>query len=100
MSKVENGIVTCKILGLKEDTEYSIDIETEVLSTTEPDIQYEQDSKLEFGKEIVKQQGANGAMVNVYKITKLDGKIISKDLLSQDTYKALNKIILKNEYHP
>ena len=98
VSKVENGIVTCKILGLKEDTEYSIDIETEVLSTTEPDIQYEQDSKLEFGREIVKQQGANGAVVNVYKITKLDGKIISKELLSQDTYKALNKIILKNDY--
>ena len=96
VSKVENGIVTCKILGIKEDTEYSVDIETEVLSTTEADTQYEQDSKLEFGKEVVKQQGANGAVVNVYKITKLDGKIISKELLSQDTYKALNKIILKN----
>ena len=100
VSKVENGIVTCKILGLKEDTEYSVDIETETLSTTEPDTQYEQDSNLEVGKETVKQQGANGAVVNVYKITKLDGKIISKELLSQDTYKALNKIILKNEYHP
>ena len=96
VSKVENGIVTCKILGLKEDTEHSIDIETEILSTTEPDIQYEQDSKLELGKEIVKQQGANGAVVNVYKITKLEGKIINKELLSQDTYKSLDKIILKN----
>lgn len=97
VSKVENGIVTCKILGLKEDTEHSIDIETEILSTTEPDIQYEQDSKLELGKEIVKQQGANGAVVNVYKITKLEGKIINKELLSQDTYKSLDKIILKND---
>lgn len=97
VSKVENGIVTCKILGLKEDTEYSIDIETEVLSTTEPDIQYEQDSNLELGKEIVKQQGANGAVVNVYKITKLDGKIICKELLSQDNYKSLDRIIQKND---
>ena len=97
VSKVENGIVTCKILGLKEDTEYSVDMETEVLSTTEPDIQYEQDSNLELGKEIVKQQGANGAVVNVYKITKLDGKIICKELLSQDNYKSLDRIIQKND---
>ena len=96
--KVENGIVTCKILGIKEDTEYAINIETETLSTTEPEVQYEQDSSIEVGTEKVKQNGATGTIVNVYKIIKQDGKIISKDLLSQDTYKVLNKIILKNDY--
>ena len=95
--KVENGIVTCKILGIKEDTEYAINIESETLSTTEPEVQYEQDSSIEVGTEKVKQNGATGTIVNVYKIIKQDGKIISKDLLSQDTYKVLNKIILKND---
>ena len=95
--KVENGIVTCKILGIKEDTEYAINIESETLSTTEPEVQYEQDSNIEAGTEKVKQNGATGTIVNVYKIIKQDGKIISKDLLSQDTYKVLNKIILKND---
>ncbi len=96
--KVENGIVTCKILGIKEDTEYAINIESETLSTTEPEVQYEQDSSIDPGTEKVKQNGATGTVVNVYKIIKQDGKIISKDLLSQDTYKVLNKIILKNDY--
>ena len=96
-TKVENGIVTCKILGLKEENEYTIDIESETLSTTEPDVQYEQDWDIEAGTEKIKQNGANGTTVNVYKITKQDGKIISRDLLSQDTYKPLNKIILKND---
>jgi len=94
--KVENGIVTCKILGIKEDLEYSINIESEVLATTEPEVQYEQDLSLEIGTEKIKQNGAIGTIVNVYKITKQDGTIISKDLLSQDTYKTLNKIILIN----
>ncbi len=96
-TKVDNGIVTCKILGIKEDPEYSINIETEIISVTEPEIVYEQDSNLEVGKEKIKQYGSNGTIVNAYKITTLDGKIISRELLSQDTYKALQKIILKND---
>lgn len=94
--KVDNGIVTCKILGIKEETEYSINIETETLSITEPETVYEQDSNLDIGKEKIKQYGSNGTIVNAYKITKLEGKIINKELLSQDTYKSLDKIILKN----
>ena len=94
---VDNGIVTCKILGIKEETEYSITIETEIVSVTEPEIIYEHDSSLEIGQEKIKQYGSNGTVVNAYKITKLDGKIISKELLSQDTYKALQKIIQKND---
>ena len=94
--KVDNGIVTCKILGIKEETEYSINIETEILSITEPETVYEQDSNLDIGKEKIKQYGSNGTIVNAYKITKLEGKIINKELLSQDTYKSLEKIILKN----
>ena len=94
---VDNGIVTCKILGIKEETEYSINIETEIVSVTEPEIIYEHDSSLEIGQEKIKQYGSNGTVVNAYKITKLDGKIISKELLSQDTYKALQKIIQKND---
>lgn len=95
--KVANGIVTCKILGIKEETEYSINIETEVISVTEPETIYEQDSSLEIGTEKVKQYGSNGTIVNAYKITKSEGKIINKELLSQDTYKSLDKIILKND---
>jgi uncharacterized protein YabE (DUF348 family) len=81
----------------KEETEYSINIETEIVSVTEPEIIYEHDSSLEIGQEKIKQYGSKGTVVNAYKITKLDGKIISKDLLSQDTYKALQKIIQKND---
>ena len=94
---VENGIVTCKILGLKEQNEYDINIETETVSVTEPEIIYEQDNSLNLGQEKIKQYGSNGTIVNVYKITKKDKKKKKKELLSNDTYKSLEKIILHNQ---
>ena len=93
---VENGIVDCSIYGIKEENEYDIEIEAETLSFTEPSIKYEQDDSLGFGVEKVLQRGSNGTTVNVFKIIKLNGSIVSKELLSQDKYNSLEKIIVKN----
>lgn len=93
---VENGIVKCSILGLKEEKEYNIDFNVETISITDPPIKYEEDSSLSYGVEKVTVNGSKGMSVKVYKITSLDGKIISKDVLSEDTYMPLEKIILKN----
>lgn len=94
--KVTNGIVYCNIYGLKENTEYTIDFDIQTTSSTSPQIIYEYDSSLNNNTEIIKQNGSNGITVNVYKLKKLDGRIISKELISQDTYNPLEKIILKN----
>ena len=94
--KVSNGIVTCSIYGIKEDTENSVDFDIETVSVTEPPIKYEYDNSMSIGKEEVKQYGSNGKVVNVYKVVKSNGSVISKTLISQDTYNALEKIIVKN----
>lgn len=94
--KVSNGIVTCSIYGIKEDIENSVDFDIETISVTEPPVRYEYDNSISFGKEEVKQYGSNGKVVNVYKIVKSNGSVISKTLISQDTYNALEKIIVKN----
>lgn len=82
--------------GIKEDTEYDVDFDIETVSVTPPPVKYETDSSLEPGEEKVKQGGSNATTVNVYKVVKSDGSIVSRTLLSQDTYNALEKIILKN----
>ena len=94
--KVSNGIVSCTIYGIKEEVEYNVDFDIETVSETPSPVKYEQDKSLAKDAEIVKQTGANGIEVNVYKVEKLDGTIISKDLISQDKYNALEKIILTN----
>lgn len=94
--KVNNGIASCSIYGIEEENEYNIDFDIETISTTPPTTIYEKDVSVERGKEKTKQKGTNGSTVNVYKVLKQGGSIISKTLLSQDTYKPLEKIILKN----
>lgn len=83
-----------KFYGIKEDEEYNVDFDIETVSVSEPPIKYEYDSSLSFGTTKVKQSGSKAITVNVYKIIKSNGKIISRTLISQDNYKALEKIIL------
>ena len=94
--KATNTIISCSIYGLKEETEYDVDFNIELVSQTEPKVVYEYDDSVNLGKEQIKQSGALGKVVNVYKIVKSNGNVISKTLLSQDTYNPLEKIVLKN----
>lgn len=89
-------LLPVQFYGIKEDTEYGVDFDIETVSVTPPTVKYEYDNTISSGTEKVKQNGANGTTVNVYKIVKSNGSIISKTMLSQDTYNALEKIILKN----
>ena len=95
-TKVSNGIVSCSIYGIKEDSEYDIGFDVETVSSSDYKTVYEYDSSVEPGKEIVKQSGSNGMTVNVYKVIKQNGSIISKTFVSQDIYNSLDKIIVKN----
>lgn len=97
---VNSGIVTASIYGIKENTEYKIDFDVNTISVTPPSVQYKEDNSLPVGKEKVKQKGANGQTVQVYKLTKLNGTVISKTQLSLDTYSALAKIILIGTISP
>ena len=93
--KVSNGIVSCSIYGLQDDNKYDITFDVEIISTKEPQVKYEYDSSITDDTEHIKQNGTNGMTVNVYKVVKLDGKILSKDFVSQDTYNSLDRVIVK-----
>ena len=95
-TKVNSGVVTCAIYGIKEDTDYDIGFDIETVSSTEPNIKYEYDSSLAPGEQKIKQGGSNSMIVNVYKVVKLNGSIISKTFVYQDIYKSLDKIVIKS----
>lgn len=90
-----DGIVKISIYGIKETTEYDVSFDTETLSTIPYSIEYEYDSNLSNHSESIKQLGANGAVVNTYKVIKLNGAIVSRTLISQDIYNALSRVIVK-----
>ena len=90
-----NGIVTISIYGIKEEDEYTVSFSTETLSTIPYTVKYINDSSLAYGTEKIKQVGANGMITETYIIKTLNGTVVSKELLSKDTYSAMQRIILK-----
>lgn len=90
---VEGGVATVQIWGLKEDIEYEITIETKKTATISYTTQYVQDESLPAGQQKVVQEGSNGRKVEAYKVTRLNGQVISTTLLSKDTYNAKKKIV-------
>ena len=93
ISTVKNGIAEMKIFGVKEEPEYDIKIETETLSYIPYVVKYIEDPTLDAGVEKVKQYGAQGRKTVAYKVCRLNGVVVSKTVLSTDTYNAMNKII-------
>lgn len=93
VSTVKNGIVKVEIYGIQEEKEYEISIQTDIIEIITNNINYIDDKTLKKGIEIVEQNGFNGVKSMTYKIKKYNGILISKELLSNDTYKPLEKII-------
>lgn len=95
VANAKNGVVNISLKGIKEDKEYDIEISSSVLSTTPFETTYQDNNTLAEGKQKIIQKGHNGYKSKAYKIVKYNGKVISKTLLSSDTYKPMNRIIEK-----
>ena len=93
VATVEGGVATIQIWGVKEEVEYEISIETKKIATIAYTTQYIQDPNLPAGQQVVKQAGSNGRKVEAYKVTKLNGQVVSTTLLSRDTYNAMPRIV-------
>ena len=89
----ENGVVSFAIYGIKEDIEYKINIIPVITSTIPYTVQTVQDNSLAPGTQEVEQVGASGYKATTYKETVLNGAVISKEVISNDTYKAMTRII-------
>ena len=92
-ASVSGGIATISVWGIKEETEYEVTIETKNIATTKYTTQYIEDPNLPVGQQVVVQAGSNGRKVEAYKVVKLNGQVISKTLLSKDTYNPMKRII-------
>lgn len=85
--------LTIAIYGTKEEKEYDVELTSWVTSTIPSKVEKQYDSKLAKGKTKVIQAGSAGYTSVAYKTVKYNGKVISKVLLSQDSYGSTPKII-------
>ena len=93
MATVSGGVATIQIWGHYEETEYDISIETKKTATIAYTTQYINDSSLPAGTQKVVQKGNNGSKYEAYKVKRLNGEVVSRTLLSKDTYNAMQKIV-------
>lgn len=96
VSKVNGGKITVDIYGCKEETEYEVVIKSETLQTIPMQTEYRTNTSLPQGTTKTVQKGHGGYKSRAYRILKLNGKVVSKQLLSTDTYAQLPTIIEKN----
>ena len=92
-STVSGGIAKVQIYGMKEETEYEVKIETKITGSIPMQTTYEDDPTLEQGKQKVEQKGHNGTYSEAYKVLYLNGKVVSRTLLSKDKYNQMSTII-------
>ena len=95
VASAKNGVAKVSFYGIKEETEYEVVIQSKVLSYIPYSVKYIEDDTLEKGEEVVEQAGYNGCTSEAYRILKLNGEVISKTLLSKDTYDPMQRIVRK-----
>lgn len=93
-SEVKNGVVKMSILGMKQSDDPIIELESVVLETLEPKTIRENDSTMLEGTTKVVQSPVKGYKSEAYRIEKdSNGNVVSRTLISKDTYAATNEII-------
>ena len=82
------------IYGLKTDSDYTVELDAQYISTVYAKTIYEKDSSLPSGTSKVIQNGSNGCKTATYKnLYDANGNLVSSECISRDTYNPHNKII-------
>jgi hypothetical protein len=88
------GNITFSIYGKEtRDSSREISFESETLSTTEPQTQFNLDSSASLGSWVVTQTAHTGCVAQLWKIVTVDGVQQSRDLFNKSTYQSSPKII-------
>lgn len=93
VTSVNGGVAKIDIYGVKEESDYRVEIQSSVISTIPYTTKYIDDPTLDVGKEIVEQAGTNGCKSITYKLLYKNGELVSKTTVSTDTYSAMQKIV-------
>lgn len=96
VSTVNGGKITITIYGHKQENEYEVVIQSQTLQTIPMQTIYKTNDSLPKGTTKTVQKGHGGYKSRAYRILKQNGTVISKQLLSTDTYAQLPTIIEQN----
>ena len=90
---VKNGIAEFRLHGMQEEVEYEVKILPVRTQSIPYNTTYEEDLTVIPGQQIVKQAGHSGCKVTTYKELRLNGEVVLKEPISNDTYQPMRAII-------
>lgn len=93
LASIVGNKLTVDIYGLKSDNEYDVEIQSYVTSYIGYKTIEKPDPTLTKGETKVIEKGSSGCRSVAYRILKQNGNIISKTLLSKDTYHPHNRVV-------
>ena len=93
ISIVSGGTITTKIFGVKEENEYEVEIQSYITGYIQYKTINQNDANLNVGQTKVIESGSNGCKSVCYRILKQNGQVVSKKLLSNDTYNPHNRVV-------
>lgn len=88
-----NGVSTVQIMGTKEANEPVIKLTSTKINTVPYRTSYVNDYSLKPGQEKIEIKGLTGFTSKLYKEKYVNGVLLSKTLISTDTYKPLHEVI-------
>ncbi len=93
--KVSGNRINFSIKGTIENPGKTVIISNKVLSETPFETRYTDDPQLPVGTSKIMQEGSKGYVVETYKTIKVNGKVISQNLVHKSTYKPCTHEILR-----
>ncbi len=90
---VNSGIAEFTIHGIAEEIEYKVELVPVVTSSIPYTTQTIPDASLAPGQQVVVQAGHSGCKVTTYRETKAGDMLVSKEVVSTDTYQPMKTIV-------
>ncbi|MBD0384145.1 VanW family protein [Paenibacillus sedimenti] len=87
--------VTVKLFGRSPSTD-TYDIESKIIEKIQPTIKYLHNPALRSGSTKPITQGKEGYIVETYRYKKVNGIVVSKELVSKDRYAAVPTLVASN----
>lgn len=90
-----NNMVVFTIIGTQENPGRKIELQSENVKTINYTTKYTEDPSMAKGSSYVKSYGADGYVVDTYKIVKENGNVISKKKLYTSSYNPLTMEVVR-----
>ncbi len=92
VASASGGTNSISIYGIKEDKAKSIEFSVVHTGTTAHKTVQKEDPTLPVGKTEVEQAGQDGTSYTTYKVTKRNGSVVSREVLTRSTYVTIDRI--------